>query len=127
MNIFPYAAPLAVHAPLLGEVGFVHTRTHLVCITRTAHPGLRLAARQAGLKVIAYLDGVFGNCAGYGLYLLKHSVEDAGGLRVDACLESRCKAAVGSGVAVAGMHSTGRAAHHAAGRHARIIKLAFGH
>ena len=71
VNIFPYAAPLAVRVRLLGKVGLVQTRTHSVCITRTAHPGLCLAARQAGLKVIAYLDGVSAHCAGHGLTLLK--------------------------------------------------------
>ncbi len=70
-NLFPYAAPLAVHTRLLTEVAQAHTRTHLLIVTRTAHPGLCLAGRQAGLKVIAYLDGVSQHCAAHGNQLLK--------------------------------------------------------
>jgi hypothetical protein len=70
-NLFPYAAPQALHHRMLMDIGQAHTRTHLVIATRTAHPGLVLAARQAGLKVIAYLDGVRPHSAAHGNHLLK--------------------------------------------------------
>ena len=70
-NLFAYAAPLAVHRKVLSAIGAVQTRTHLVVLTRTAHPGLLVAGRGFGLKVIAFMAGVSKHSGGHGALLLK--------------------------------------------------------
>ena len=70
-NLFPYAAPLAVHERILTDIGKIGNRTHLLVISRTAHPGLVLSGRKAGVKVIALLCGVSPHCSAHGAALLK--------------------------------------------------------
>jgi len=70
-NLFAYAAPLAVHRKVLGTICAVQSRTHMVVLTRTAHPGLLVAGRGFGLKVIAFLAGVSKHSLGHGAVLLK--------------------------------------------------------
>ena len=70
-NLFPYAAPVAVHARVFSEVLRSHEKSHLLLLTRTGHPGLIVAAREASLKVIALQSGVSPHSAAHGLQLLK--------------------------------------------------------
>ena len=70
-NLFAYAAPLAVHRKVLSVICAVHTRTHLIVLTRTAHPGLLVVGRGFGLKVVAFVDGVSKHTLGHGSLLLK--------------------------------------------------------
>lgn len=70
-NLFPYAAPVAVHARVFSEVLRSHEKSHLLLLTRTGHPGLIVAAREANLKVIALQSGVSPHSAAHGLQLLK--------------------------------------------------------
>ena len=70
-NLFAYAAPLAVHRKVLSLICAIHTRTHLIVLTRTGHPGLLVAGRGFGLKVIAFVDGVSKHSLGHGSLLLK--------------------------------------------------------
>ena len=70
-NLFPYAAPQVLHSRMLQVIGQADTRTHLVILTRTGHPGLIVAARRAGLKVVALLAGVSQQSAAHGQHLLK--------------------------------------------------------
>lgn len=71
VNLFPYAAPVAAHARVLQEILKAPQRTHLLILSRTAHPGLVLAGRAAGLKVIALADGVSKHSLAHGQALLK--------------------------------------------------------
>jgi hypothetical protein len=73
-NLFPFAAPRALHTRVLHEIGHSHTRTHLVIITRTAHPGAIIAGRDAGLKVIALILGASAHCVSHGAALLKQQM-----------------------------------------------------
>ena len=70
-NLFAYAAPLAVHKKVLSQICAVHARTHLIVLTRSAHPGLLVAGRSFGLKVVAFVDGVTKHSLGHGSLLLK--------------------------------------------------------
>ena len=58
VNLFPYAAPIAAHKQVFSSVLHATQRTHLLLLTRTAHPGVMVAARESNLKVIALVQGV---------------------------------------------------------------------
>ena len=71
VNLWPCAAPIAVHARILADILRASQRTHMLLLTRSAHPGMVIAARDAGLKVIALLEGVSKHSAAHGAALLK--------------------------------------------------------
>jgi len=73
VNLWPRAAakPLKYHQRLCITLLKARTRTHLVLVTRSAHPGLLVAARLAGLKVIALILGCSEHSRAHGKKLLR--------------------------------------------------------
>ncbi len=71
VNLFPYAAPIAAHARIFADVLKATQRTHLLLLTRTAHPGVIIAAREANLKVTCLQQGVAQHASAHGSILLK--------------------------------------------------------
>ena len=55
VNIFPFASPITTHTRTLVQVLDAPSATHLLLLTRTAHPGLIVAAREHNLEVIAWV------------------------------------------------------------------------
>ncbi len=70
-NVFPFAFPVAYHGRTLDQVLGASSLTHLVVVTRTAHPGLLVAARQRGLEVICLLEGASPHSQGHGSMVLE--------------------------------------------------------
>ena len=56
-NLWAFAAPIAAHKRVLSDVSRCAERTHMLLLTRTAHPGLLIACREAALKVITLPHG----------------------------------------------------------------------
>jgi hypothetical protein len=71
VNLFPYVAPVAAHTRILSDLLRCNQRTHLLLLTRTAHPGLIVAAREANLKVIVLMSGVNQHSRMHGQQLMK--------------------------------------------------------
>lgn len=71
VRLFQQAAPIAVHLQILQKALKVHTKTHLLLLTRNSHPGLIVAARSKGLKVIALQAGVKDHSFRHGEQLLR--------------------------------------------------------
>lgn len=71
VNLFCYASPVACHNRINSDVLKANQRTHLLLLTRTAHPGVIIAARQAHLKVIGLRLGVSPHAVAHGQLLMK--------------------------------------------------------
>ena len=70
-NLYPYACPIAVDVRVLKEVCLAPARTHLIVYSRTAHPGIVVAGRECGLKVMVLLRGCHQHSVAHGQALLK--------------------------------------------------------
>ena len=70
-NLWPFASPVAAHAKVLVQVACASSLTHLVVLSRTAHPGLYVAARESKLEVIVLIEGVNNHCIEHGAALLR--------------------------------------------------------
>ena len=55
-NIFPFAFPVALHTRTLAALK-ADGMSHIFILTRSAHPGLAVAARESGLEVVLLLQG----------------------------------------------------------------------
>ena len=71
VNLYVHAAPLAHHSQILTGPLKADQRTHLLILTRTAHPGLIVAGRLAKLKVIVHVAGVSDHQLAHGDALMK--------------------------------------------------------
>ena len=71
-NLFPFASPVEQHSrvlhQLVGATGF----THLIVLSRTAHPGLLVAARECKLEILALIEGSNDHCVAHGRELLRN-------------------------------------------------------
>ena len=70
-NLFPFASPVAVHSKVLHQVANASSLSHLIVLTRSAHPGLFIAGRQCKLEMIALIQGVKEHCLAHGRELLR--------------------------------------------------------
>ena len=57
-NMFPFAFPVALHSRTLSALK-ADCMSHLFLLTRSAHPGMWVAAREAGLEVVALVQGSY--------------------------------------------------------------------
>ncbi len=98
VNLFCYGAPIAVHGCVFRDLLKGSQRTHLLLLSRTAHPGLIVAAREANLKVIGWRAGVSAHSASHGEALLKklltqRKLKDAKRLLAETAAPKRLRAA----------------------------------
>ena len=70
-NLFPFALPLIVHEKILAQVARGSSLSHLILMTRTAHPGLCVAARGLNLECIVLIQGNKEHCLAHGRELLR--------------------------------------------------------
>ena len=71
VSLWPYAIPISLQKCILSTICRASERTHLLLLTRTAHPGSIIAGRECGLKVIALQQGVSSHSAAHGAALLQ--------------------------------------------------------
>ena len=69
--LWPFAKPLQHWSMLLDQVAHVSSAKYLVYISRTAHPGLAVAARAAGLQVLGLVQGARNHCQRHATSLLR--------------------------------------------------------
>lgn len=55
-ELWPYARPVQQGVKIMQQLLHSETATRLILLTRTAHPGLLVAARQVKLRAIAYVE-----------------------------------------------------------------------
>ena len=70
VNIFPFARPVAFYKRILNDVMKAGSLTHLVVLTRTAHPGVFIAGLESRLEVVAFV-GAKPHSIGHGQDLLQ--------------------------------------------------------
>ena len=70
MNIFPFARPVAMYRRILNDVMKASSLTHLVVLTRSAHPGLFIAGLDCHLEVVAFV-GAKPHSIGHGQDILQ--------------------------------------------------------
>ena len=56
-KLFPFASPVSYYVRLLSKVLGVDSLTHLVILTRTAHPAILMAALELKLETVCYVEG----------------------------------------------------------------------
>ena len=56
-KLFPFASPVSYYVRLLTKVLAADSLTHLVILTRTAHPSILMAALELKLEVVCYVEG----------------------------------------------------------------------
>ena len=57
VNLWAFVAPVVAHKRVLSDVLRCAERTRVLLLTRTAHPGLFIACREAALNVITLQHG----------------------------------------------------------------------
>ena len=70
VNIFPFARPVAMYRRILNDVMKASSLTHLVVLTRSAHPGLFIAGLDCHLEVVAFV-GAKPHSIGHGQDILQ--------------------------------------------------------
>lgn len=70
-NLFPFASPVAVHSRVFHQILRGSSCSHVLVLTRSAHPGLYIAARECKLECIALLEGAKEHCVAHGRELLR--------------------------------------------------------
>ena len=71
VSLFPFSQPVAWYGKVLNSVLKAQSMTHLLVLTRTAHPALLAAGRECGLEVIALVEGANPHARSHGEELLK--------------------------------------------------------
>ena len=71
VNLWPHAAPIAAHKRVLSVICRSAEKSHLLLFTRSAHPGLIIAGREFGLKVLALQQGCSQHSVAHGRSLMK--------------------------------------------------------
>ena len=71
-NLFPFASPLEHHSRILHQLMGATSFTHMVVLTRTAHPGLIVAARECKLETLVLVEGANEHCLAHGRDLLRN-------------------------------------------------------
>ena len=56
-KLFPFASPVSYYVRLLSKVLGADSLTHLVILTRTAHPAILMAALELKLETVCYVEG----------------------------------------------------------------------
>ncbi len=69
-NLFPFASPVAFHSQILHRVLNASRFSHMLILTRSAHPGLYVAARDCKLECLVFVEGAKEHCLAHGKDLL---------------------------------------------------------
>ncbi len=71
VDLFPFARPVSHYVGVLKNVCRAESASHLVLLSRTAHPAALVAGRECGLEVTAFFGGVRQHSVAHGQALLE--------------------------------------------------------
>lgn len=74
VDLFPFSRPISHYSEILTKICLADRHAHLLALSRTSHPSLLIAGREAGLEVFSLMHGLRQHGLAHGRALLESIV-----------------------------------------------------